>query len=55
MSSNIKDILSLYNQDFALAGLDFSTLTGMLGISVFMGLAGSAISVSRYVRQIEPK
>lgn len=55
MSSSITDILSLYNQDFYLAGLDFSTLVSMLFISVFMGLSGSAISVSRYVRQIEPQ
>ena len=55
MSSSITDILSLYNQEFELAGLSFSTLMTMLGISVFMGLAGSAISVSRYVKQIEPK
>lgn len=55
MSSSIEEILSLYNQDFDLAGLDFTTLMSMLGISVIMGLTGSAISVSRYVRQIEPK
>lgn len=55
MSSNIEDILALYNQDFDLAGMSFSTLMSMLGISIFMGLAGSAISVTRYVRQIEPK
>lgn len=55
MSYSIKSILSLYNQDFALAGLDLSTLMTMLGISVFMGLAGSAISVYKYVRQIEPE
>lgn len=55
MSSSITDILSLYNQDFDLAGLSISTLFSMLGISVFMGLAGSTISVGRYVRQIEPK
>jgi cell division transport system permease protein len=55
MSSSIEDILSLYNQDLSLAGLDFTTLMSMLGISVFMGLAGSAISVGRYVSQIEPK
>ena len=55
MSSSIKNILSLYHQDFELAGLDFSTLMTMLAISVFMGLAGSGISVARYVKQIEPQ
>lgn len=55
MSSSISNILSLYNQEVSLSGLDFKTMMSMLLISVLMGLAGSAISVSRYVRQIEPQ
>ena len=55
MSSSIEDILSLYNQKFSIAGLEFSTLISMLVISVLLGLSGSAISVLRYVSEIEPK
>lgn len=55
MTSSIADILSLYRQEFELQGLGFDTLLGMLGISVTMGLLGSAISVKRYVAEIEPR
>ncbi|MBE1300570.1 MAG: cell division protein FtsX [Alteromonadaceae bacterium] len=55
MSYSIGDILTLYRQEFVLAGLDFATLNTMLLMSVLMGLIGSAISVKRYVDQIEPE
>lgn len=55
MSSSIKEVIALYNQSFHLSGLDFSVLFGMLGISILLGLAGSHLSVRRYVAQIEPK
>ncbi len=55
MSYSIGDIITLYNQEFVLQGLDFATLNTMLLMSVLMGLIGSAISVKRYVDEIEPQ
>lgn len=55
MGSSITHVVALYNQSFRLSGLDFFVLFSMLGISVLLGLAGSHISVRRYVSQIEPK
>lgn len=55
MDNSIAEILSLYRQEFDLQGLDFGAMMSMLFLSIAMGLLGSAISVKRYVAQIEPK
>jgi cell division transport system permease protein len=55
MDNSIAEILSLYRQEFDLQGLDMGAMFSMLFLSVAMGLLGSAISVKRYVAQIEPK
>lgn len=55
MDNSVTNILLLYQQSFHLKGLDLSTLLTMLGISMTLGLAGSYISVQRYVNQIEPE
>ena len=55
MESSIQHVSELYQKDFNLTGLSGSALMTMLFVSVFLGLAGSMISVQRHVREIEPK
>lgn len=54
MDSSIESLAALYQKEFNLTGLDFSALMLMLTISISLGLAGSAISVNRHVKEIEP-
>lgn len=54
MDNSISHVTSLYQKDFSLTGLDFYSLLLMLLVSVLLGLAGSAISVNRHVKEIEP-
>ncbi|MCV2884289.1 permease-like cell division protein FtsX [Aestuariibacter sp. AA17] len=55
MESSIQDISALYQKNINITGLDGHALLVMLGCSVALGLAGSAISVQRHVKEIEPK
>ncbi len=55
MGGSIDNLTAQYDRDFDLTGLDFTSLLVMLGVSVFLGLAGSMISVHRHVRSIEPR
>jgi cell division transport system permease protein len=55
MSSSVSAISELYQKSFNLTGADVSTFLWMLGLSVFLGLTGSMLSVKRHVREIEPK
>ncbi len=55
MDASISELARLYEKEFNLTGLDASDLLVMLGLSVGLGLAGSAISVHRHVREIEPQ
>ncbi|GAA0854529.1 permease-like cell division protein FtsX [Aliiglaciecola litoralis] len=55
MSGSIDALTAQYNKQFDLTGLHFEALLIMLSVSVFLGLAGSMISVHRHVRSIEPK
>jgi cell division transport system permease protein len=55
MSSSVSAVSELYQKSFNLTGADFSTFLWMLGLSVFLGLTGSLLSVKRHVRDIEPK
>ncbi|WP_293745639.1 permease-like cell division protein FtsX [uncultured Paraglaciecola sp.] len=55
MSSSISVVSELYQKSFNLTGADASTFLLMLGLSVFLGLTGSLLSVRRHVREIEPK
>lgn len=54
MDSSIAHVTALYQKEFSLTGLDFYSLLLMLIISIALGLAGSAISVNRHVKEIEP-
>ena len=55
IEGGIGKLIALYQQNFSLTGLDLNALLTMLGVSVFLGLAGSMLSVQRHVSQIEPK
>jgi cell division transport system permease protein len=55
MSSSVSAVSELYQKSFNLTGADFSTFLWMLGLSVFLGLTGSLLSVRRHVREIEPR
>ena len=55
IEGSIGKLIELYQQNFSLTGLDSTALLLMLGLSIFLGLAGSMISVQRHVSQIEPK
>lgn len=55
ISISIHTVAEIYVQEFSLSGFDASALITMLGVSIGLGLAGSAISVNRYVREIEPR
>ncbi|WP_088332694.1 permease-like cell division protein FtsX [Lacimicrobium sp. SS2-24] len=55
MSDSIARVTQLYQTEFELTGLQGESLLGMLGLSVFLGLAGSLLSVHKHIRTIEPK
>ncbi|GAC32422.1 permease-like cell division protein FtsX [Paraglaciecola polaris] len=55
MSASVTAVSELYQKQFNLTGVDFSTLLIMLSTSVLLGLTGSIISVKRHVSAIEPK
>lgn len=54
MDSSISNLAAVYQKEFSLTGLDLYSLMMMLIISIGLGLAGSAISVNRHVKEIEP-
>ncbi|WJG09134.1 permease-like cell division protein FtsX [Aliiglaciecola sp. LCG003] len=55
MGGSIDALTAKYDKNFDLTGMNLEALLVMLGVSVFLGLAGSMISVHRHVRGIEPK
>ncbi|WP_289028320.1 permease-like cell division protein FtsX [uncultured Paraglaciecola sp.] len=55
MSNSVSAVSALYQKNFEITGVDFSTFLWVIGISVFLGLSGSLLSVKRHVREIEPK
>lgn len=55
MSASVEAVSALYQKQFNITGVDFSTLLIMLSTSVLLGLVGSMISVKRHVSAIEPK
>ncbi|MEP0354240.1 MAG: permease-like cell division protein FtsX [Paraglaciecola sp.] len=55
MSNSVAAVSALYQKKFEITGVDFSTFLWVIGISVFLGLSGSLMSVKRHVREIEPK
>lgn len=54
LRSPVNQLASLYGSQFELSGLGFANSFILLVIGVFLGLAGSWISVKRHLRAIEP-
>lgn len=55
LSDSISNVASLYEVEFQVQGLHGQALLMMLGLSIFLGLAGSLLSVHKHIRAIEPK
>ncbi len=54
MGNSIGSLTAFSDRPIELSGLSLSVMGWMLGVSVFLGLTGSLISVQRHVRAIEP-
>ena len=54
MDNSIQNFASLYDKAFSITGLTGAALFSLLGVSVLLGVLGSAMSVHRHVRSIEP-
>lgn len=54
MGASIQSFAALYEKEFYITGLTGSALFTLLGVSVLLGVLGSAMSVHRHVRSIEP-
>jgi cell division transport system permease protein len=55
MDYSIQQFAALYQKEFHITGLTGSALFTLLGLSVLLGVVGSAMSVHRHVRSIEPQ
>ena len=55
ISNPIEKLTTLYQNQFELNNMSFSTTLALLGISILLGLAGSWFAVGRHLREIEPQ
>jgi len=55
ISQPLQKLTALYQNQFELANISFLTVLILLGISIFLGLAGSWFAVGRHLREIEPQ
>ena len=54
LSEPVSQLAGLYESGYRLSGLSFIETLELLGFSTFLGLAGSWISVTRHLNQINP-
>ncbi|NNJ73101.1 MAG: FtsX-like permease family protein, partial [Enterobacterales bacterium] len=54
IASPVNQLAIQYNSNYLLQGLTLLEVLQVLGFSAFLGLAGSWLSVSRHLRQINP-
>lgn len=54
MDAPVANLAGLYQSDFALSGMDLSTLSLLLTSGTALGLAGSWVAVGRHLHSIEP-
>lgn len=54
LSGPVSQLATLYDSNYSLSSLDFLGSIILLGLSIFLGLAGSWIAVSRHLDAIEP-
>jgi cell division transport system permease protein len=55
LSGPVSQLATLYDSNYSLSSLDFLGSFILLGLSIFLGLAGSWIAVSRHLHDIEPE
>jgi len=55
ISGPIEKLTLLYQNQFALSSLSFFTTLILLALSIFLGLVGSWLAVSRHIKEIEPE
>lgn len=55
MDAPVARLAGLYNSNFNLHGMDFTSLSLLLGGSTMLGLAGSWLAVGRHLTAIEPE
>lgn len=55
ISSPIEKLTALYQNQFELANVSFSTTMTLLAVSILLGLIGSWIAVGRHIKEIEPQ
>lgn len=51
----VANLAGLYQSQFAIQGLNLLQSLQLIGVSCFLGLLGSWLSVGRHIRQIEPR
>ncbi|MCB1904567.1 MAG: cell division protein, partial [Gammaproteobacteria bacterium] len=54
LDAPVARLAGLYQSDFILSGMDFSTFSLLIGCGSLLGLAGSWIAVGRHLHSIEP-
>ncbi|MGB1580380.1 MAG: permease-like cell division protein FtsX [Nevskiales bacterium] len=54
LAGPVKRLAGLYDSQFALAGMDFGTALGLILAAIALGITGSAWTVTRHLRNIEP-
>jgi cell division transport system permease protein len=55
LSGPINQLATLYDSNYALAGLDLPSSLALLGASILLGLGGSWLAVTRHLHAIEPQ
>ena len=55
LSGPINQLATLYDSNYALAGLDLDGSLTLLGASITLGLGGSWLAVTRHLHAIEPQ
>jgi cell division transport system permease protein len=55
MSAPIQELLDSYQSEFGLRGMGFAASLSLFLVGIGLGVAGSAIAVSRHLHTIEPK
>jgi cell division transport system permease protein len=54
VDASLQHFMQLYQMNFDITDMDSNMIFTMLGTSVALGLVGSALSVRRHVKEIEP-
>lgn len=55
LSNPVNNLVTLYESEYSLSGMEFDTVLALLVVSGFLGWLGAWIAVSRHLRAIEPR